>query len=136
MEPHERHEHVEIDEGGERYEEEDLVAKRNNEINRINGIIWLVFGAIEAIIGIRVILRVLAADPDNAFANFIYQISRLFLMPFFGLVGEPVADGSVLELSSLIGMLIYLLVAWGITRLVYLIMMPSSARRLKTIQRH
>ena len=132
----ERHEHVEIDETGERYEEEDVVAMRENQIGRINGILWLILGVLEALIGLRVLLKLLAANPDNPFAAFIYRLSRLFVWPFFGLVDEPTSDGSVLEISSLIAMLVFLLVAWGITRLVYLIMMPSEVRHLKTIERH
>lgn len=134
--PSERHEHVEIGEHEERFEEEDVVAKRENEISRVNGVIWLLLGILEAFIGLRVLLKVLAANPENAFASFIYRIARLFVWPFFGLVEEPVSDGSILEIGSLIAMLVYFLVFWAATRLVYLVMTPSQVRHLKTIQRH
>lgn len=91
---------------------------------------------LEVIIGMRVLLKLLAADPDNAFATFIYRFSRMLVWPFFGLIEEPVADGSVLELSSIIAMLVYLLVAWGITKLIYLVMMPSHVRQTRTVHRH
>ena len=134
--PVERHEHSDIDAYGERHEEEDLVAHRQNEIYRINGFVWLILGVIEAFIGLRVILKLLAADPNNSFASFVYRVSRVFLMPFFGIVGEPTANGSTLEISSIVGGLVYLLIFWGITRLVYLLMMPSHVRHVRTVQRH
>jgi hypothetical protein len=125
-----------VDEYGETEVEEDEAAHRENEIYRINGVVWLLFGILEAFIGLRVLLKLFGADPDNAFATFIYRVSRMFVWPFFGLVDEPVADGSVLEISSLIAMLVYLLIAWGITRLIYLVMMPSRVRHMRTVHRH
>jgi len=133
----EKNEYHEIDESGsEREVEEDRAEHRRIEIYRVNGIIWLLFGILEALIGLRVILKLLAANPDNAFATFIYRISRVFLIPFFGLVGEPTADGSVFEVTSIIAMIFYLLIAWGITRLIYLLMMPSDVKYVRTVHRH
>lgn len=126
----------EVDEYGETEVQEDEAAHRENEIGRINGVVWLLLGIVEVIIGMRVLLKLLAADPDNAFATFIYRFSRMLVWPFFGLIEEPVADGSVLELSSIIAMLVYLLVAWGITKLIYLVMMPSHVRQTRTVHRH
>ncbi|MCL5882880.1 MAG: YggT family protein [Actinobacteria bacterium] len=134
--PMEHREHYEVDEHTERQFEEDRVAERENQIGRINGIIWLAFGILEALICLRVILKLIGANPENAFANFIYTVSHLFLAPFFGLVGEPTSDGSVLEVTSLVAMIFYLLVGLGITRLIYLLMMPTQVRHERTIQRH
>ncbi len=137
-EPFERHEHVELDEAGEEElrELQDLAAEKQNEINKVNGVIWLLAGILEALIGLRVILKVLAANPANSFASFIYNVSHLFLAPFFGLVGEPRSDGNVLEISSLIAMVVYFLIAVAIVRLVEISMMPTRVRHLRTVQRH
>lgn len=125
----------EIDDHGESEVTEDEAAHRENEIGRINGIIWLLFGGLAVVISLRVVLRLLAANPDNAFASFIYRVSRAFVWPFFGLVAEPAANGNVVEISSIIAIIVYLLVAWGITRLVYLVMMPSRVRQVRTVNR-
>ncbi|MCL4473931.1 MAG: YggT family protein [Actinobacteria bacterium] len=136
-EPMDQDEYREVDSSGsEREVEEDRAEHRRMEINRVDGIIWLVFGIIEAFIGVRVILKLVAANPDNAFASFIYRVSHVFLSPFFGLVGEPATDGSVFEITSIIAMIVYLLIAWGITRLVYLLMMPTNVRHVRTVHRH
>ena len=83
--------------------------------------IWLGLGIVETLIGLRVILKLIAANPESPFAAFIYNVSAIFLIPFEGLVGTPAAGGMVLELSSIIAMLVYALLAWGIERIVWVI---------------
>jgi hypothetical protein len=83
--------------------------------------IWLGLGIIEALIGLRIVLKLIAANPESPFAAFIYNVSAIFLYPFAGLVGTPAAGGVVLELSSIIAMLVYALLAWGLERIVWVI---------------
>ena len=82
-------------------------------------IIWLVTGVLQALIGIRLLLRLLAASPQAGFAQFIYGITAVFLVPFAGLFDDPAANDSVLELSSLVAMLVYALFAWGVVRVMW-----------------
>jgi uncharacterized protein YggT (Ycf19 family) len=81
--------------------------------------IWLVLGVVEVLIGLRIVLKLIAANPENPFAAFIYNVSSIFLAPFAGLVGTPAAGNMVLELSSIIALLVYALLAWGIERIVW-----------------
>jgi hypothetical protein len=83
--------------------------------------IWLGLGIVEALIGLRIVLKLIAANPESPFAAFIYNVSAIFLYPFAGLVGTPAAGGVVLELSSIIAMLVYALLAWGLERIVWVI---------------
>lgn len=82
---------------------------------------WLVLGIVEIIIGLRVLLLLIGANPESPFAAFIYNLSAIFLLPFAGLVGAPAAGGMVLEISSIIAMLVYALLAWGIDRIVWML---------------
>ena len=132
-EPMDKREYQEYGEHSGMEIDEDKVAKRQNEIKRITGLIWLVFGVLETLIGIRVILKVIAANPDSSLTSFIYSASHVFLAPFFGVVGEPTSNGNVLEATSIIAMVVYLLIAWGITRIVYLVMIPSEVKHVKTM---
>jgi len=84
--------------------------------------IWLGLGIVETLIGLRVILKLIAANPESPFAAFIYSVSNIFLLPFAGLVGTPAAGGVVLELSSIIAMLVYALLAWGLERIVWVVL--------------
>lgn len=111
--------------------EAERVEKRLGLLNKVNGIIWFVFAVLEIIIGMRVVLKLLGANPENAFASFVYDLAHPFLVPFFGIVDEPQpTSDSVLEVSSIIAMVVYLLIAWGIIRLLTLIMTPADAERV------
>jgi hypothetical protein len=88
---------------------------------RITQLIWFFAGVLEALLGIRFLLKLLAANPDAGFATFVYGITDVFLAPFAGLTATPSASGAVLEISTLVAMLVYGLVAWGIVRLVWIL---------------
>jgi hypothetical protein len=84
-------------------------------------LIWLGLGLVEALIAMRILLKLIGANPDSIFAAFIYGFSYLFLFPFEGLVGTPAAAGMVLEISSIIAMMVYALLFWAVERLVWVI---------------
>ena len=84
-------------------------------------LVWLLFGMLEALIGLRVVLRLIAANPQNPFARLVYGLSGLFVWPFLGLTRTPSANGAVLEISSLIAMFVYALVGWVIVQLVWIL---------------
>lgn len=84
-------------------------------------LIWLLFGILEALIALRIGLRIVGANPVSPIVALIYGFTSLFLFPFEGLIGSPSAGNMVLELSSMFAMLIYVLIAWVIERTVWLI---------------
>jgi hypothetical protein len=84
-------------------------------------LIWLALGLVEALIAMRIILKLIGANAESLFAVFIYGVSQIFLFPFEGLVGTPVSGGMVLELSSIIAMLVYALLFWALERIVWVI---------------
>jgi hypothetical protein len=90
-------------------------------IFRLYHLSWLIFGTIQALIGVRILLKLLAANPNNPFASLVYNTTDLFLWPFEGLVTNPSADGLVLEITSIIAILVYLIIAWGISKLIWVL---------------
>lgn len=85
----------------------------------VSNVVWFVAGVLLVLLAFRVVLLLLAANQANAFANFIYMISYPFAVPFFGLFGYSLHYGvSQFELSTLVAMIVYALVAFGITRLI------------------
>ena len=84
-------------------------------------LIWLGLGLLEALIAFRILLKLIAANPDNPFAKLVYTLSGLFVFPFLGLVPAPAAGGAVLEISSIIAMLVYALLGWAVERIVWVI---------------
>jgi uncharacterized protein YggT (Ycf19 family) len=85
---------------------------------RLIQLVYLVFGIIEALIAIRVVMKLLAANPEAAFTQFLYGITDPFVAPFQGVFSTPQSHGSVLELSSLLAIIIYALLAYVIVRVI------------------
>lgn len=83
--------------------------------------IWLLFGILEALIALRIGLKLIGANPDSPIVAAIYGFTYLFLYPFQGMTVTPSAGGMVLELSSFFAMLIYALIAWAMERIVWVL---------------
>lgn len=102
-------------------------------------LIWLLLGVIETIIALRFIFKLIGVNAVNNFASFIYGLSNFFVAPFLSLTGAPAAGTMVFEFSSLLAMAIYLLIAWGIERIVYVVFYrpkgPVSVRQT-TVDNH
>lgn len=88
---------------------------------RFSQVIWLLTGLVVGLIGIRFVLRLLAANPDAGFSQFIFSLTNPFMAPFVGLTAEPSAAGVVLELPAIIAMIVYGLLGWLIVRLVWIL---------------
>jgi hypothetical protein len=84
-------------------------------------IVWLLFGILETLIALRILLKLIGANPGSPIAVLIYAFTDLFLFPFAGLTVTPSAGGMVLEISSLFAMLIYALIAWAIERIIWVV---------------
>ena len=72
-------------------------------------------------IALRIGLKLIGANPASPFAVFLYGFTGFFLLPFAGLTATPAAGGMVLEISSVIAMVVYALLAWGLERLIWVI---------------
>jgi hypothetical protein len=88
---------------------------------KITQLIWLLFGILEALIALRIGLKLIGANPESPIVALIYGFTSLFLFPFEGMITSPTAGNMVLELSSMFAMLIYGLIAWVTERTVWLI---------------
>ena len=137
--PVERHERVEVvrDRDGERRERivEDVGAERRTQMGKAAQFIWLLAGLLEGLIGLRFVLKLIAANPNAPFARLVYGATDLFLWPFQGLTATPAANGMVLEISSLIAMVVYAVLAWVFVKLLYLVFLPSRSRSVSVYRR-
>lgn len=81
-------------------------------------LIWFVAGVIMVLLGFRFIFVLLGANSGNAFVDFIYNVSHPFAAPFFGIFSYNVHYGvSRFEGSTLIAILVYGLIGYGLARL-------------------
>jgi len=134
-----RRKRVIVQQHGDHVHEEHVVENLNLEyreaVYKISQFIWLLFGGLEALIGIRVLLLLIAANPNNWFSAFVYQLSDLFLWPFRNIVANPAFQNHVLEITSLIAMIVYPLIGWAIVRLVWVIFYRTPTSQVTTYDR-
>jgi len=100
-------------------------ARRAANLARAKQIIYFIFGVIEALLAVRFILFALGANEASGFVRFIYALSQPFVLPFQGIFSEPTLGASVIEWASLVGIIVYALVAYGLARLAELIYAPA-----------
>ena len=113
----------------------DAAAESGLRVAKATEVVWLLVGILEGLLALRVLLKVIAANPANAFASTIYGLSDFFLAPFFGITGSPAADGVVLEVPTIIAMLVYALLAWALVKLVWVIFYPTTSRSSTSYER-
>lgn len=54
----------------------------------IAGIIYAIGGILEALVAMRFVLRLIGANPANAFVDWVYQWSTPIVAPFSGIFGQ------------------------------------------------
>ena len=84
-------------------------------------VVWLLLTIFEALLALRFVLKLIGANPASPFAVALYGFTGLFLYPFANLIGTPAMGGMELEISTLIAMLVYGLIAWAIERIIFVI---------------
>jgi hypothetical protein len=80
-------------------------------------IIVLVFGLIQIVIGLRIVLLLLDARTGNALVTGILDISKIFVAPFVGILNSNAltAGGSTLDVAAVVAF-----VGWTILELIVL----------------
>ena len=103
----------------------------------VTRVIYFVLGVIEVIMGLRFVFRLLGANPDSAFVRALYNLSLVFVAPFNGIFNDQtLGNTSVFEVSTLIAMLIYALIAWGLVALCRVLLAPSLDNEQHVIRSH
>lgn len=92
--------------------------KTETTLYRIVRFIWYLFYFVETLLLFRFILKLLAANPGAAFTNLIYGISGVFVAPFQYVFQTNSVGSGIIEWSTLLAMLVYWAVAWGIVKLI------------------
>jgi hypothetical protein len=103
---------------------------------KITELTWLFFIILEVLIGLRVVMKLIGANPASLFVGVLYGVTGIFLIPFAGMINNPTFGSMVLEISSIIAMIVYVLVGWIVDRLIYLVLywpVPATRNRQTVI---
>jgi len=110
----------------------DVAAERQLVLFQFTRIVWTILGILEVLLGLRFMLKLIGANPDSGFAVFMYGLTGVFTAPFTGLVPNWVSGATVLEVTTLIAMVIYALLFWGVVRLIPIL---TDRARSRTVTR-
>lgn len=106
---------------GQRVEQGEVKDTRVTGLPLLARIITFITGVLLILLAFRFVLALLGANPNNAFANFIYSVSHPFVAPFFSLFGYRLQYGvSRFEVYTLVAMAVYAVIGWLLARLVTL----------------
>jgi uncharacterized membrane protein len=106
----------------------DVAAEGRLRFLQIDRIMYTLLGILEIVLGLRFVLKLIAANPDSGFSVFIYGITGIFIAPFNALIGTPTFGGSSFEATTLIAMAVYALLFWIIVRVLQVATSQTTAR--------
>lgn len=90
-------------------------------------------GIVETVLALRLVFRAIGASPASGFVSFIYNLSEPFVAPFRGILRSIYTAGvetqAVIEPATIVALIIYPLVAWGVIRLIQTISHGAHAHR-------
>jgi len=93
-----------------------------SETQTVEYLIYYLLGALEILLAFRLILKLTGASMSSGFVSMIYGLSNIFIWPFEGIFRRGFAPGvettAVLEPATLVALIVYAIVAWGIVKLV------------------
>lgn len=99
---------------------------------RAIGLVWFIVGIIDVLLGLRFVFRLLGASQASNFVATVYQVTGPLAAPFRGIFPTPGAGPSVLELATLLAMLVYALIGWGLVTLIRIATAPRGAPPAET----
>ncbi len=109
------------------------VYEKKKAIFRSYQVIWYILSVIEILLGFRITLKALGANPFSGFVNLIYSISDPLALPFSGILKSTMGSTSVIEWSTIIAALVYLLIAFGLANLLQFIKPVSPEEISQTV---
>jgi hypothetical protein len=95
---------------------------------RAAAVVGFVVGAIDILIAARFLGKLLGASSQSAFVNFIYQVSSVMVAPFTGIFGDTGSQTNKFETASLVAIVVYAVIGWGLVVLIRIITAPHGTK--------
>jgi uncharacterized protein YggT (Ycf19 family) len=95
---------------------------------RAAAVVWFVVGVVEIFIAARFLGKLFGASAHSAFVNFIYQVSGPMVAPFTGIFGDTGSRTNTFETASLVALVVYAVIGWGLVVLIRIVTAPKGAK--------
>lgn len=79
-------------------------------------VVWYIAGFIIVFLALRVLLLLLAANQGNFFVDLVYGVGGFFAAPFAGIFATPTYGQLFFDTASVVAIVVYALLAWGISK--------------------
>jgi len=100
----------------------DPVKREASGFQTVEYLVYFFFGVLEILLVFRLILKLTGASIGSSFVGLIYGLTGIFIAPFEGIFRRGFAQGiettSVFEPSTLVAIIVFAVLAWGIVKLV------------------
>jgi len=93
---------------------------------RINNLVWFLFGVIDVLLALRFLFLLLGAN-SVGIVKFLYDLTNIFVSPFNGIFASPSFGESFFDSAAIVGVVIYSLLAFGITKLISIALTKGAA---------
>ncbi len=97
-------------------------------------VVWYILGFIEVLLAFRFLLKLFGANPNAGFSSFVYNITHIIASPFVSVFKVTyVTEGSIFEWTTILAMLVYWIIAFGIIKLFLMsksVSTPEAAVKL------
>lgn len=113
--------------------QENMPTQRIKPLYRITQIVWYIVGLMEVFLLLRLIMKLLGANPMAGFSKFIYGVTGVFGAPFYSVFKSAQAEGVVFEGSTLLAMAVYALFGWLIVKALVMSKPVSTAEANKKL---
>ena len=108
-----------------------VVKIEQSKAQQINQVILFSLGALEVLLVFRFILKLTGASMASSFVQFIYNLTGVFILPFEGIfrraVNQGIETSSIVEPATLVAIIVYAILAWGLISLVRMIFGESQS---------
>ena len=109
---------------------QDEAADRLSVLDLASRIIWFLTGLLLVGLVIRFILKATGANTASSFVSFIYNATAAFVAPFRGIFTDSASGGNVLEVSTIVAIIVWALIAFFVTWLLGILLGgPSRGTR-------
>jgi len=95
---------------------------------RAVAVVGFIVGIVDIFIAARFLGKLLGASAQSAFVNFIYQVSSPMVAPFTGIFGNSGSKTNYFETASLVAIVVYAVIGWGIVVLIRIATAPRGTK--------
>lgn len=101
---------------------EDEAAGRLSMLDLATRIIWFLTALLLVGLAIRFILKATGANTASSFVSFVYNSTAAFVAPFRGIFTDSVSGNNVLEVSTIVAIVVWALIAFFVTWLLGIVL--------------